>query len=217
MFAASFSNIEIMRGGLPRAGFYRACRFARAVTCCFCNDMGKCVFNRIWLSQPQFKWVKEFKGDRHKANCSVCNKVIDVGRMGECALKSHMNSAKHKLLSAESTGSASAMQLTAFFEKETHAKTENVVPPAASNGNETETLSVPVPPMKTNPAHGSVMDFVRKNDVLRTKVLWMLHTVLAHYFYKSNENVKKVFQAMFPDSVIASKFSVLEKSLEKLI
>ena len=43
---------------------------------------------------------------------------------------------------------------------ETHAKTENVVPPAASNGNETETLSVLVPPKKTNPAHGSIMDFV---------------------------------------------------------
>ena len=62
------------------------------------------------------------------------------------------------------------MQLTAFFEKETHAKTENVVPPAASNGNETETLSVPAPPMKTNPAHGSMMDFVRKNYVLRAEV-----------------------------------------------
>ena len=131
--------------------------------------------------------------------------------MGECAWKSHMNSAKHKLLSAESTGSASAMQLTAFFEKETHAKTENVVPPAASNGNETETLSVPAPPMKTNPAHGSMMDFVRKNDVLRAEVLWTLHTVSAHYSYKSNENVGKVFQAMFPDSVIASKFSCGEK------
>ena len=66
--------------------------------------------------------------------------------------------------------------------------------------------------MKTIPAHGSMMDFVRKNDVLRAEVLWTLHTVSAHYSYKSNENVKQVFQAMFPDSVIASKFSVLEKS-----
>ena len=29
--------------------------------------------------------------------------------------------------------------------------------------------------------------------------------------YKSNENVRKIFQAMFPDSVIASKFACGEK------
>ena len=28
--------------------------------------MGKCVFNRKWLSDAKFSWVKEFKGDKHK-------------------------------------------------------------------------------------------------------------------------------------------------------
>ena len=50
--------------------------------------MGKCVFNRKWLSDAKFSWVKEFKGDKHKAMCCACNKVIDIKRMGESALKS---------------------------------------------------------------------------------------------------------------------------------
>ena len=33
--------------------------------------MGKCVFNRKWLSDAKFSWVKEFKGDKHKAMCCV--------------------------------------------------------------------------------------------------------------------------------------------------
>ena len=45
--------------------------------------MGKCVFNRKWLSDEKFSWVKEFKGDKHKALCCVCNKVIDIEHMGE--------------------------------------------------------------------------------------------------------------------------------------
>ena len=58
--------------------------------------MGKCVFNRKWLSDAKFSWVKQFKGDKHKAMCCVCNKVIDIERMGESALKSRMKGEKHK-------------------------------------------------------------------------------------------------------------------------
>ena len=59
--------------------------------------MGKCVFNRKWLSDAKFSWVKQFKGDKHKAMCSVCcHKVIDIERMGENALKSHMKGEKNQ-------------------------------------------------------------------------------------------------------------------------
>jgi len=60
--------------------------------------MGKYVLNRKWLSDAKFSWVKEFKGDKHKAICCVCNKVVDIERMGESALKSHMKGEKHKEL-----------------------------------------------------------------------------------------------------------------------
>ena len=50
-----------------------------------------------------------------------------------------------------------------------------------------------------------------KNDVLSTEILWTLQTISNNYSYKSNENVGKIFQAMFPDSVITSKFACGEK------
>ena len=56
--------------------------------------MGKTVFNLKWLTQ--FGWVRECKDDPHKAKCFVCRKIINLGKMGKNALKSHMKSAKHK-------------------------------------------------------------------------------------------------------------------------
>ena len=47
--------------------------------------------------------------------------------------------------------------------------------------------------------------------MLSAEILWTLQTISAHYSYKSNENVGKMFQAMFSDSVIASKFACGEK------
>ena len=48
--------------------------------------------------------------------------------------------------------------------------------------------------------------------MLSAEILWTLQTISAHYSYKSNENVGKMFQAMFSDSVIASKFACGEKT-----
>ena len=41
--------------------------------------MGKFVFNRKWLSDAKFSWVKQFKGDKHKAMCSVCYNIVNRG------------------------------------------------------------------------------------------------------------------------------------------
>ena len=57
--------------------------------------MGKCVFNHKWLSDPNYSWVKEFKGDKHKAVCCICKKVNNIERMGESAQKSQMKGDKH--------------------------------------------------------------------------------------------------------------------------
>ena len=41
-----------------------------------------------------------------------------------------------------------------------------------------------------------------------------MQTVMKHASYKSNENINKIFQAMFPDSIIAkSLLLVKEKQL----
>ena len=41
------------------------------------------VVDPVWV-------VRECKDDPHKAKCFMCWKIIDLGKMGESALKSHM-------------------------------------------------------------------------------------------------------------------------------
>lgn len=54
--------------------------------------MGKCIFNAKWTLM--YKWVAKAE-DKHKAYCTSCNKLIDLGKMGEGALKSHEKGDKH--------------------------------------------------------------------------------------------------------------------------
>ena len=185
--------------------------------------MGKCVFNRKWLSDAKFSWVKEFKGDKHKAMCCVCNKVIDKESMGESALKSHMKGEKHKRNAGVSSTSTQSVLMTTFFHKERSSSCDqrSESEPSCAEANNDE-FCVPPPPLAAEgqstvkrtdgcQGRGTLANFVGKNDVLSAEILWTLQTISAHYSYKSNEKVGKIFQAMFPDSVIASKFACGEK------
>lgn len=57
------------------------------------GQRGNCIYNRQWELNSQYKgWVTAFKGDRKKALCKCCDRMIDISNMGESALKSE----KHK-------------------------------------------------------------------------------------------------------------------------
>ena len=61
-------------------------------------------------------------------------------------------------------------------------------------------------------ASSSVMEkSVNRDEPLKAEILWPSKTIMSHYSYKSCEGMSKLFQAMFPDSRIASKFSCGEK------
>ncbi|GBN54738.1 hypothetical protein AVEN_265709-1 [Araneus ventricosus] len=52
---------------------------------------GKCVFNPLWLNKQNYKTWLSSTNDKHKAKCSLCNKEIGIGRMGEYAVEAHMH------------------------------------------------------------------------------------------------------------------------------
>lgn len=52
---------------------------------------------------------------------------------------------------------------------------------------------------------------VTTNEHLSAEVLWSIKVVLAHYSFKSCEDIAQTFQRMFPDSDIAKKFTCGEK------
>lgn len=52
---------------------------------------GKCLFNQVWLQKEEYKeWLQPFKKNPRKGWCCWCQSEIDVGNMGESALKKHM-------------------------------------------------------------------------------------------------------------------------------
>ena len=74
--------------------------------------MGKCVFNRKWLTDQKYKsWVREFKSDKHSVICCLCIKIIDLGKIGEYAVNSHMKSKKH----VQCTPAATTTPIAAAF------------------------------------------------------------------------------------------------------
>ena len=129
--------------------------------------MGKCVLYK-WLSDANFSWLKEFKGDKHKAMCCVCNKVIDIERMGESALRSHMKGEKHKRNSGASLTSAQSVLMTTFLHKERSSscdqRSESVPSCAEANNDE---FSVPRQMVSQQPS--ILMD---EKDVAHWRILW---------------------------------------------
>ena len=183
--------------------------------------MGKCVFNRKWLSDAKFSWVKQFKSDKHKAMYCVCKKVIDIERMGENALKSHMKGDKHKRNPGATSSSTLCVLMATFSCKGASSSCDQSSEsgPSCAEANNDECFVPPPPPAAdgqstvkfTDGRRGTLANFVGKNDMLAAEILWTLQMISAHYSYKSNEKVGKIFQVMFPDSVIASKFACSEK------
>ena len=150
------------------------------------------------------------------ANCIACNKLVDLSKMGEHALLSHMNSKKHQNISC--TIPKSCPRVTDFFKNETTTNTSS-----KNVENNIESLKIPTPPIvnatctsgatssSTSGDRVTVSDFVARNNTLRAETLWTLRTVTQHCSFKSNDDVSKLFPIMFPDSNIASKFTCGER------
>jgi len=57
---------------------------------------GQYIFNVHWLEDEQFaRWLTSVN-DKNKARSKLCLKDIDIGNMGESALKRHAAVTKHK-------------------------------------------------------------------------------------------------------------------------
>ena len=63
----------------------------------------------------------------------------------------------------------------------------------------------------TSHSEGHIEEHFSKEEVLKSEIWWVLHTVKNHHSYKSNEKIDHLFCKMFPDSAIAKKFSCGEK------
>ncbi|CAH3151850.1 unnamed protein product [Porites lobata] len=131
--------------------------------------MGKCVFSNLWLQKSLYKdWLREVKGDKHKARCIVCMKDVDISSMGESALTT----------------------TTSDDAKEVSKST-------SSESGEHNTLN-PTKSSTASSSGSSVMErIVTRDETLKAEILWALKVIMSHYSYKSCEGTSKLFQRCF--------------------
>ena len=125
--------------------------------------------------------------------------MIDIERMGESTLNSHMKGEKHKRNAGAASSSSQSVLVATFSRKGASSSCgqSSKSSPSCADANNNE-FCVPLPPPAAdgqsivkltdkNAAHWRTL--LEKNDVLSAKILWTLQTISAHYSYKSNEKV----------------------------
>ena len=77
----------------------------------------------------------------------------------------------------------------------------------------TQTIPIPTNDDTSSDAtsQSAVTSFISPPDTQKAEVLWVLHTVTRHNSFKSNDDIRGVFAAMFPDSQLAKSFTCGEK------
>ena len=59
--------------------------------------MGKCKFNKCWLEQPEFSWLKAKPHNEFEVQCTLCKRTLNLSTLGVKALVSHTKLEKHQL------------------------------------------------------------------------------------------------------------------------
>lgn len=156
--------------------------------------MGKCKFSGSWVNDPAFKdWLRPVVGNNRQAYCSVCKKNINVNWMGANALRSHMQSTKHK------NGMRSRREQLILPISAVCAAAPPPPPPQIS-----ATVGLLA---NTALATSDLRVAMGATPTLRAEALWCLNTAVKHHSLNSNEGISELFKEMFPDSDIAKSFT----------
>ncbi|XP_062864866.1 uncharacterized protein LOC134326630 isoform X2 [Trichomycterus rosablanca] len=143
--------------------------------------MGKCKFNDKWMEKDVFRmWLAPAK-NKNEAMCKFCKKTFSLGTMGVKAVESHMKGGKH--LQYMAAANSKPGLIPALF----------AAPPNVASSDAT--------------SQSTIKSFVSPPETQKAEVMWVLHTVMRHNSFKSNEEISEVFAAMFPDSQLAKSFS----------
>ena len=158
---------------------------------------GNCVFNLLWMNDPDFKdWIEPVERDDHLARCTYCKKDINVTTMGVTALNSHVKGDKHKkaCMAVKSNLSISNMFRVGASRKVTVS--------AASSATEGTSSAASA----TQSCQSQLNTFVTKNDTLSAEVWWTLKSMSSNYSFNSSDDMDFVLTQMFPKEPVANKF-----------
>ena len=181
-----------------------------------------CTFNSDWMDtslNPQFLWVRPVKDSSQKAMCSLCKKTFSLSNMGRQALISHMDSDKHKKYEKSNLTNIDSFFKRVSVPTPNHQSTAPVSTTKEQNAqNKKEQNSSKILSEVNSPNGNQIMSaYVRKDDVLKSEILWALKVIDSHFSYNSSKNIKELLKLMFPDSKIADKMTLGSTKLSYLI
>ena len=120
--------------------------------------------------------------------------------MGKRALKSHMNSDKHK----RNMG-AKVPSISSYFKKLT-APSKTSVPNSADTDTDTQASCATATETNRIPVASQMLShYVCKDDVLKAEILWASKVIESHFSYNSSRNIVDLLKMMLPDSKIVVK------------
>ena len=180
------------------------------------------VFRFEWTNSvlnPQFaSWVTEVPKWPSKAGCKLCLSTFNLSNMGRQALISHMKTKKHLKQSAAvsmssriSSGVAkSSSVVDCSSATSSSASHQDVGTPSTSSSVTDMSGSVDSQStiVSSKPSNKTVNTYMLSDEITKAEILWALKTISCHFSYRSAIDSSKLFVAMFPDSNIASKFSM---------
>lgn len=180
-------------------------------------------FCAIWQDSKRFpryaNWVAPVNGDAFSVKCRLCQSNFSVKNMGVAALESHVKGKKHQ----------SSVQSNSQVLIDTYVKPSSVAPVAEPLSVSTSDICPSSSVME--PKSVSTSDICPSSSVMEPKLIsiqqnqkkfdndlasktvyaeirWCLRQVVQHQSMSSCVDLDKMFQDMFPDSCIASQFSL---------
>ena len=197
-------------------------------SCKFIAEMpgDKTHFKLDWIN-PQINlqwstWLAVVKDDVFSALCNKCHVKFSLSNMGVQAVKSHESSAKHKRV-MESMKSQVSMDTVWQTKKIGSAINVNIQPSASTTSASTtsaSTTSASTTSASTTSGFTTtttssassqpktMTEFVVKKEVIAAEILWVLRIIMKLESYNSCKDDSNIFKMMFPDSTIATNFSM---------
>lgn len=163
-------------------------------------------FNTSWLSRvdanndPVKIWLK-MGSTSTTFKCSLCQTSdLSCGNQGWKAVEQHMNIHKHKQILSQWKNNMKFTVSTQSSSSSTNpsTSTSTSIPILERSNNKDKTLSL-------------------EDQITKAEILWSLNVAAKGFSYSSCDELNELFSSMFPDSAIATKFTIQADKMSYVI
>ena len=152
----------------------------------------QCYYQSDWERDDKYKhWVQRVPKDNKVAYCKCCHKTLQLGTMGEGALKTHARGTKHK---------GNVKQPAIYL-------TKKAVPKEKSSLASSSLLGSSSSAEKTKSQSVNLLELGIKNKVsMIAEIRWAITVAYTHQSDRMQDVISEVFPICFPEDHAAQKF-----------